>query len=87
MRQLRWLLISLVALLLASAYAEKLLFVLDVTEIRADKGQAIVAQLQEIGIEAHTVRFVYEQTFPQQLVLQALTHFQIVPKDHLTEVG
>ncbi len=52
MHRFRWLLISIVALLLASAYAEKLSFVLDVTELRADEGQAIVAQLQEIGIDA-----------------------------------
>lgn len=38
-------------------------------------------------VDATTVRFVYKETFPQELVLQALTHFQIVPKDYLTEVG
>lgn len=34
-----------------------------------------------------TVRFVYQKTFPQELLLQALTHFQIVPQDYITEVG
>lgn len=38
-------------------------------------------------VDAHTVRFVYRDTFPQELVLQALTHFQIVPKDYIAEVG
>jgi len=38
-------------------------------------------------VDDHTVRFVYQTTFPQELVLQALTHFQIVPRNHLTEVG
>lgn len=38
-------------------------------------------------VDAHTIRFVYQETFPQELVLQALSHFQIVPQDYLTEVG
>ena len=38
-------------------------------------------------VDDYTVRFVYQETFPQALVLQGLTHFQIVPQDHLTEVG
>jgi len=38
-------------------------------------------------VDDYTVRFVYQETFPQALVLQGLTHFQIVPKDHLEEVG
>lgn len=38
-------------------------------------------------VDDYTVRFVYQETFPQELVLQALTHFQIVPQNYLTEVG
>ncbi len=38
-------------------------------------------------VDAHTVRFVYKETFPQELVLQALSHFQIVPQDYITTVG
>src|SRR5690606_38841365 len=34
-----------------------------------------------------TVRFNYSTTFPQELLLQALVHFQIVPLDYITEVG
>ena len=52
MHRLKWLLVPLAALLFASAYAEKLTFVLDVAENRSDEGQAIVAQLQAIGIDA-----------------------------------
>lgn len=38
-------------------------------------------------VDDYTVRFVYLETFPQALVLQGLTQFQIVPQDHLNEVG
>lgn len=38
-------------------------------------------------VDDYTVRFVYQNTFPQELVLQALTHFQIVPKAHIEAVG
>ena len=38
-------------------------------------------------VDAHTVRFHYKETFPQELVLQALSHFQIVPQEYVTEVG
>lgn len=38
-------------------------------------------------VDDDTVRFVYETTFPQELLLQALTHFQIVPQDYIAEVG
>ncbi len=38
-------------------------------------------------VDDSTVRFVYQTTFPQELLLQALTHFQIVPQDYITEVG
>ena len=33
------------------------------------------------------VRFVYKDTFPQSLLLQALVHFQIVPKAYMEKVG
>ncbi|MFA5551458.1 MAG: ABC transporter substrate-binding protein [Trueperaceae bacterium] len=38
-------------------------------------------------VDDYTVRFVYNETFPQELVLQALTHFQIVPQKYIEEVG
>lgn len=38
-------------------------------------------------IDDATVRFHYLETFPQELLLQALVHFQIVPEKHVTEVG
>lgn len=39
------------------------------------------------AVDADTVRFHYSTTFPQELLLQALVHFQIVPKDYIDEVG
>ncbi|HLU82043.1 MAG TPA: ABC transporter substrate-binding protein, partial [Trueperaceae bacterium] len=39
------------------------------------------------AVDDNTVRFHYEATFPQELLLQALVHFQIVPHDYITEVG
>lgn len=39
------------------------------------------------AVDDDTVRFNYSTTFPQELLLQALVHFQIVPLDYITEVG
>ncbi len=39
------------------------------------------------AVDDHTVRFHYNATFPQELLMQALVHFQIVPHDYVTEVG
>jgi peptide/nickel transport system substrate-binding protein len=33
------------------------------------------------------VRFVYSATFPEELLLQALVHFQVVPQKYLQQVG
>lgn len=38
-------------------------------------------------VDDTTVRFVYRATFPEELLLQALVHFQIVPQAYMTEVG
>lgn len=39
------------------------------------------------AVDSRTVRFHYNETFPQGLLEQALVHFQIVPKDYMEEVG
>lgn len=39
------------------------------------------------AVDEDTVRFHYSATFPQELLLQALVHFQIVPHDYITEAG
>ncbi len=39
------------------------------------------------AVDDHSVRFYYNATFPQELLMQALVHFQIVPHDYINEVG
>lgn len=39
------------------------------------------------ALDATHVRFVYKEPFPESLLLQALVHFQIVPKAYMEKVG